>query len=191
MFDFPKNDPDYDHAPLKPSVRKKIINMATAALKTIDKAGAMDVHLIEDEKQYFRVMVVPKKEAKPAKAAPKKNAAPGATRDWGSEKEVKGVTQDYSTSSFGKRFPHIKEFFDQATNTSELGKLKRQARKFADKNRDGWPWGPIDHFHQEKGEELRSKGASGHKQMTAAEARMDRLLRTRDSSGKATARKFR
>lgn len=120
---------------------------------------------------------------------PDQSKATGAQKQWGTEKEIAAPDAGIGPKSFETRFPHIKEFFEQAENTLELGKLKKQAAKFAASNPEGWKWGPIDHFHKEHAETLRQLGRSGHKQTAAAEHRMDTLLRTRDSSGRATARR--
>jgi len=117
---------------------------------------------------------------------PAKKALFDAAKFTGKEKEQPGSTWE-------ERFPYIKEFLEGAENTLELGQLKKQAYKWMMES-DGWKAGPIDKFHKEHAETLRQVGKSGHKRLSAAEshanARMDWLLRTRDSSGKATARKF-
>ena len=126
-------------------------------------------------------------ELKPAAAKDSKPVEPkkslyDKTKFTGKEKEQPGTTWE-------ERFPHIKDFLEQAEDTRHLGQLKKQAYKWMMDN-DSWKAGPIDKFAKDHAETLRMLGRSGHKQTTMAEHRMDTLLRTRDSSGKATPRKF-
>ena len=83
-----------------------------------------------------------------------------------------------------------KAYFEQAKDLKELSRLRKEAGKRADAGEPKWKWGPIVKYSKEKREQLKEKLGIMGKQSTAAESRMDRLLRIRDSSGKATARKF-
>jgi hypothetical protein len=88
--------------------------------------------------------------------------------------------------------PEIEDFFASAKNTRELGVLKRRANK-KEMVDDRWGFGMLDKVYKEKYDKLVSEGKSMHYVPSASESaaasRMDRLLRTRDSSGKATPRR--
>lgn len=95
---------------------------------------------------------------------------------------------------FDTYYPALKEFFAQAQDTMALGQLKKKAGKIAmdaPKDTQFGSWGAIDHHYDAAREKLKANiiGTSAQQAKRTADARMDRLLRTRDSSGKATPRK--
>lgn len=88
------------------------------------------------------------------------------------------------------RFSHIKSFFEQATDLKHLSQLKKEAIKKVDSKDPTWKDGPVEFFSKQKREELKQKLGIGVKIASSKEARMERILRIKDSSGKSTARKF-
>lgn len=93
--------------------------------------------------------------------------------------------------------PEFKPFIDaivNATNPKELAKAKRELVKADDANNPEIPAGMWMYFYKIKHEQLKDvhddEKRLGNQTQGNADARMDRLLRTRDSSGKATPRKF-
>lgn len=93
--------------------------------------------------------------------------------------------------------PEFKPFIDaikNATDPKELAKAKRMLVKADDAGNPEIPAGFWMHFYKQKNEQLKDMRAdmksTSNQSQTNADARMDRLLRMRDSSGKATPRKF-
>lgn len=95
---------------------------------------------------------------------------------------------DHMDAEWTEKHPHLDQHFAQATDLKELSKLKREAMKKFDANEPGWSSaGPLLHFHAKHAERLKAMDGGTR---SAADARADLVLRTRDSAGKATARKF-
>ena len=86
--------------------------------------------------------------------------------------------------------PENKPFIDAIKNAGdlkELARAKRSLQKADDNGEINMPAGVWMKYYDERKDELK---AMNEKPMSSADSRMDRLLRTRDSSGKATPRKF-
>ena len=86
--------------------------------------------------------------------------------------------------------PENKPFIDAIKNAGdlkELARAKRSLQKADDNGEIHIPAGVWMKYYDERKDEL---NAMNEKPMSAADSRMDRLLRMRDSSGKATPRKF-
>jgi hypothetical protein len=86
--------------------------------------------------------------------------------------------------------PENKPFIDaikNAVDLKELARAKRSLQKADDNGEINMPAGVWMKCYDERKDELK---AMNEKPMSSADSRMDRLLRTRDSSGKATPRKF-
>ena len=98
------------------------------------------------------------------------------------------IRGDHMYDEWKKKYPDIFDHFEQAEDLKHLQKLKREAYKKAD--HDKWPYGPVDLFWEMKKQELRNNFGLDY-QYDAKKTREDKILRIRDSSGKATSRKFR
>ena len=88
------------------------------------------------------------------------------------------------TNNFEIRFPEMCAEYAAVENSIELSKLTKKWNKLADAD-TSIAFGAIKYFKDLASKRIK---ASNH-QSNSANARVDRILRTRDSSGKATARK--
>lgn len=93
--------------------------------------------------------------------------------------------------------PEYKPFIDAikgAADPKELARAKKAILKASDAGQTDISAGLWMHFYDKRKTELRDmqsqSKAMADPSKSAADARMDRMLRTRDSSGKATPRKF-
>jgi len=108
----------------------------------------------------------------------------GINQYTGGEGEVK---DPYSYEGYKQRFPHIDAKFSEAKDARELGRMKREMVKDLDAGEMTGNDGAIESSYKFHSQRLASSSSSFTS--SSADARADRMLRTRDSSGKATPRK--
>lgn len=90
---------------------------------------------------------------------------------------------------YEKREPEVADRFRAAKDLKEVNSLKREYTKQIDAGAKTSE-GAVRHFYEEAKERIRISTGVGDKQRTGAEARMDQLLHTTDSSGRRTGRKM-
>ena len=92
-----------------------------------------------------------------------------------------------SEEDYRERFPKVADHFKDVKDSKHLAKLKKEAIKMVDKNEPGWKDGPITFFVKKWKVEFDKNKMT---KRSASDIRADQILRTRDSSGRAKARKF-
>ncbi len=92
-----------------------------------------------------------------------------------------------SEEDFRKRFPKVTDHFKNVKDKKHLAKLRKSAIKKIDAGVEGWKDGPVDFFVKKWRKELTIDTST---RRSAADIRAGMILQTRDSSGRAKARKI-